>query len=253
VSEFGGRVLSTTAVPPAASNLRALLLWPVPGVWADTSRLLAMLFIWPVGATLAASAVVAALTDRARVWLQVAALLLCLTPTAFFQFNVETITPRRYLYLAGVPLCLLVGSAVAHRLHRDTSGRPTTPMVLSASGLLVAVVLAGASQFTLWHRVAVTARCAMDDFGRQIAGVGAVPAYVENMPFAVNHGPFILLPYDFRYAHGQRSPAADVAFRQTVLALDRNGSLIVEGHGEAPQDVARRRPLSLNLCLVQDR
>ena len=223
-------------------------LWPVPAVWADTSRLVATLFIWPVGATITAGMAVVALTGRARAWLQVAALVICLAPTAFFQIDVETITPRRYLYLAGVPLCLLVGGAAASRLRRDTGGQPAAGMAAAATGLLLAASLAGASQVALWRRVTTTARCAMDDFGRRAKTVIG-PVYVDNMPFAVNHGPFILLDYDFGYVHGQRPPAADVAFRRAVLGFAPDGRLVLEGYGEPPQDAARRTALSLDLCL----
>ena len=248
VSEFGARLLSVAAIAPAASNVRGLLLWPVPAVWADTSRLVATLFIWPVGATITAGMAVVALTGRARAWLQVAALVICLAPTASFQIDVETITPRRYLYLAGVPLCLLVGGAAASRLRRDTGGQPAAGMAAAATGLLLAASLAGASQVALWRRVTTTARCAMDDFGRRAKTVTG-PVYVDNMPFAVNHGPFILLDYDFGYVHGQRPPAADVAFRRAVLGFAPDGRLVLEGYGEPPQDAARRTALSLDLCL----
>jgi hypothetical protein len=69
------------------------------------------------------------------------------------------------------------------------------------------------------------------------------------MPFAVNHGPFILLDYDFRYVYPQRPAAADVVFRQTVLTLGPDGGLVVEGHGDVPQDAAGRMPIALDLCL----
>jgi hypothetical protein len=249
LSEFGARLLSIGAVAPAASNVRGLLLWPVPAVWADTSRLLAALFIWPIGATMTASVAILALAGRARAWLLVAALCLSLAPTAFFQIDVETITPRRYLYLAGIPLCLLVGSAVASRLRRETNEQPAMGMVVGVAGVLLAAGMAGAAHVTLWKRVTTTARCAMDDFGRQIDGAAPQPVYVENMPFAVNHGPFILLDYDFRYVYPQRPAAADVVFRQTVLTLGPDGGLVVEGHGDVPQDAAGRMPIALDLCL----
>ena len=57
--------------------------------------------------------------------------------------------------------------------------------------------------------VTTTARCALGDFGKQVLDSTAVPIYVENMPFAVDRGPFILLEYDFTYAYRQRWQGVD--------------------------------------------
>ncbi len=249
VSEFGGRLLAWTAIPAAASNLRGLLLWPVPAVWGDASRLLATLLIWPLGAMLTATMVLLAL-GRARAWLQLVALGLAIVLTASHHIAIATITPRRYLYLAGVPLSLLMSSALAARAERNHDA-PTAPLPLVLAGLLLAAGLAGASQAALWGRVTATARCAVEDFGRKVVDTRTTPVYVENMPFAVDHGPFVLLDYDFTYAYRGRWQGADVAVRNAVLTLDRTGHLAVQWYGAPPPDAERRTPVSLDLCLGQ--
>ena len=251
-TEFGGRLMSWAAVPAAASNLRGLLLWPVPAVWGDVSRLLATTLIWPLGGAMTTGAIVLAVAGRNRAWLQLIALGPAIAMTAFYGIAVATITPRRYLYLAGVPLSLLLGSAVAARLARDV---PTARAGLSLvfAGLLVPAALAGMSQMQLWGLATTTARCAIDDFESKVLTPATARAYVDNMPFAVDHGPFILLDYDFTYAYRDRWHDTDVVFRHAVLTLDSAGRLTPQGYGEAPADATKRTAVSLDLCLGQSK
>lgn len=249
VSEFGSRLLAIEALPAVASNPRALLLWPAPAIWGDASRLVSTGVLWPAAATLVSGLVVLALAQRPRSWLQFAALGLSLAPTASFRFDVATITPRRYLYLAGISLCLLLSSGLSSRAH--TTGRPSTTAARLAMVLGIGLaILSSLHQFGLWRAVSATARCAMHDFHQQVIVPRLTgPVLVENMPFAVEYGPFILLEYDFRHAYGDRWGEPHVAFRRTTLALDPRGALTVQGRADEPSGVAAGTRISLDLCL----
>jgi hypothetical protein len=104
---------------------------------------------------------------------------------------------------------------------------------------------------TLWGLATTTARCAIEDFGPKVLAAGTRHVYVENMPFAVDHGPFILLDYDFTYAYRERWQGTDVAFRHAVLTLGSDGRLAMQGYGEPPRDASERTAVSLDLCLGQ--
>jgi hypothetical protein len=195
-----------------------------------------------------------ALLRRPRaLWLGVA-LVVSLAPTASFVIDVQTITPRRYLYLPGVPLCLLLASAfgtgAARDGHRgiDAPDRHLHMQVLAAVTLILASVLAVAMQVGLWRSASATARCAMRDFERRVLGRPG-SHYVDNMPFALDRGPFILLEYDFPYLFGTRWKGTDVAFRRAVLTMTPGGALAVDGFAEAPADATKRTAVTLDLCL----
>jgi hypothetical protein len=257
-ADFARRWLSLAAIPAAASNLRGLLLWPAPAGWADLSRVVATLLVWPAGAAIVAGLVTVALLRRPRAgWLAVA-LVVALAPTASFVIDVQTITPRRYLYLAGVPLCLLIASALGAAATRGGHGEADAPdrhlatQLLAAASLILASAAAVSMQVALWRSASATARCAMRDFERRVlARPGSY--YIDNMPFVVNGGPFILLEYDFAYLFGSRWQGTDVAFRRAVLTMAPSGTLAVDGFAEAPADAMERAAVTLDLCLAGPR
>lgn len=248
VAGFGGRLLSLDAIAAVASNLRALLLWPVPGVWGDTTRYLAALLIWPIGASAAAALAVRALLQPGRAWYIAAAIPIAIAATAGFQFDVMAIVPRRYLYMAGVSFCLLIGYGIdAWRSHCRWPA--AVPTVIGA--LVLVAALAGTTQARIWGLAAATARCAMEDFGRQVPAPEAV--YVENMPFAIEEGPIVLLEYDFSYTYAKSGAARDAVFRRAVLTLANDGTLAVQGHFEPPVMTGPRRTVTLDFCLGRAR
>jgi hypothetical protein len=248
VSEFGARLLTLSVLPTAASQLLALLLWPVPEVWGQPGRFLATFWVWPVGASMTAALCISALLTRRRAWVLVLVLLVSIAPTAFYHLVVQSITPRRYLYLAGVSLCLLLGMAMAE-MDEIRPRRVGAHMAL-ISLLLLAMAGAAASQVRLWSMASRTARCAVESFGTRVLP-RAGSQYVENFPFVVEHGPFILLEYDFPYYYKQRWTGVDVAYRRTVLSFGPSGGFIVQGHDAPPADAQARTAVSLELCLGQ--
>jgi hypothetical protein len=87
------------------------------------------------------------------------------------------------------------------------------------------------------------------DFGARILGHVKGPIYVDNLPFAILGGPFILKDYDFRYAFQDRWQGVDVAYRYAALAIAQDGNLAVQGYWEPPLDAAGRTRVSVDLCL----
>lgn len=245
-SEFMSLLATPKVLPSAAAHVRALFLWPVPEVWGDAGRMLATFWIWPVGgATLLVSLLSAARGGR-RAWPLVVGLGISLGPTAFYYLTVQTITPRRYLYLAGIPMCLLVGKAL------DGMERPVAPRLTAMAHVVPAVLIMSMAcalslQVRLWRLASQTARCAVESFGERVLTQDG-PQYVDNMPFAVDRGPLILLEYDFQYHYQQRWQATDVVYRRVVMAPDAGGGLKIDGLAEPPAGSQSMRVVSLDLC-----
>lgn len=245
-SEFMSLLATPKVLPSAAAHVRALFLWPAPEVWGDAGRILATFWIWPVGGATMLVLLLSGVLGGRRAWPLLLALGICLGPTAFYYLTVQTITPRRYLYLAGIPMCLLVGKAL-DGMERPVASRLTAVAHIVTAVLIMSMACALSLQVRLWRLASQTARCAVESFGERVLAQDG-PQYVDNMPFAVDRGPLILLEYDFQYHYQQRWQATDVVYRRVVMTPDAGGGLRMDGLAEPPAGAEGKRVVSLDLC-----
>lgn len=247
VQAFSELLLAPRAAASFVSNILALWVWPVPDTTGTAGRMLNLLIVWPVG-----FALIPVLIASAMAGLRGAVPLALTTVgsfalTAFYHFTVATITPRRYLYLAGVSFSVLLALALAHPV-----GSVATPRRRAALAAVVLVAALGAvqAQARLWEAASRIARCAIEDFETRVLPVRG-PVYVDNMPFVIDNGPFILLDYDFYYTYRERWEGKDIVYRTAGVTLGRGGVYEVASYGSDPEGVDGRQRISLDLCLAQ--
>ncbi len=246
VSAFGALLGGSHLVATFGSAALALTAWPVPHTLGPLASWLNVLLVWPVGFALLPTCVAGLLLSARRAAFLAAVAAGSYAPTAFLLLTVSTITPRRYIYLAGAWGALLLGWALSRMRMTATADRTVG---LVASAVLAAATASVAAQILLWVDATRIARCAVEDFGRVALGRGR-PIYVDNVPVVVDSGPLVLLEYDFHYAYRPHWEGVDVVYRTVSLHLDESGRYSVAGHGEAPVGIEDRERLSLDLCGV---
>lgn len=227
------------------SALLALMVWPVPNTIAPAGPWMNILLVWPVGFALVPVLVASLLIQARRTMPLAVVTAVGYLPTAFFHLTVASITPRRYLYLVGATWALLVGGAMA-RLRVDPG--KWAPAMVVMTVVFAAGLTSLTAQVVLWAGASRIARCAIEDFGQTALGRDG-PLFVDNVPFVVDSGPFILLDYGFHYAYRPQWDDLDVVYRMVSLHVDERGQFVVSGQGSEPAEAEGRERISLDLCL----
>lgn len=193
---YARQILSFDSLAASVQTLRSLAVWPTGALderWAAVYRLLRL----PAAHVALPVLLVGLAIRRPRLVLLCCGLAaLALVPTAFTAVDVETITPRRYLYLAGVPTGLLLGAAVAPLLR---STRLSAHLTLALLSTTLALTVVG--QVVLWAHATTVSRCALSQFDRTKKTPGE-PIVVPESPRLLGLGPWVVTSYAYRFHAG---------------------------------------------------
>jgi hypothetical protein len=192
------------------------------------SQLLALLILLPIGAWL---------TLRRHPWTMAGLALLLgvtLVPVLWYEILATTLVPRRFLYTAGIWWALWLGLALGELARpASRSGRAAFAVALVACGTYW--IASVHHQVRLWREATRLSRAVVVQFEQEL-GRGSQPLYLTNLPFMFDTGPYMLLPYAFRYYYHEREVPRLIA-RRVYLAY-RHGRVYVVHRDPVPSELA---------------